>query len=339
LIVVLIVLAALLLLANATFVGAEFGMVAARRSRLQQMAAEGDALAAAAIRHSSELPKTLAAVQLGISAASIGLGFTLEAILETALGGVPLAQTVAIDIALAVFALAFVSGLHTLFGEMVPKNLAISAPESVARWLAPPTSIAVWLSTPFIPLVWGGTRLTLHLLRIETPDAIEVARSAEEIGTMLEVSRAEGTIRAYDERLLSRILAFSQMQATQVMVPWSEVVTVPFGATVVDLERAFAETRRGRLPVLDEDGRRIVGYVKSCDLANVPAARREAPISAALVREVVQVNESATVVTALDRMRAAGRHFGVVVGSDGKHRGIVTMRSVIELLITDPGDS
>ena len=338
-IVPLVALAAFLLLANATFVGAEFATVAARRSRLQQLASAGDAMAATAIRHSSELPRTLAALQLGISAASIGLGFTLEAIVEVAfepvLGYVPVAQTVAVDVAIAILAVALVSSLHTLFGEMVPKNLAIAAPETMARRLAVPTSLVVWLSSPLIPLLWGSTRLLLRLVRIRTPDTFEVATSAEEIRTMLETSRAEGTIRDYDERLLSRILSFSQMRVTDAMVPWPNVVTVSYSASVEDLERAFAKTRRGRLPIRAVDGERIVGYVKSCDLAQVPDSQRAAPIPSNLVREVVQVDQSASVVAVLDLMRTAGRHFAVVMGPDGSTVGIVTMRSVIELLITD----
>ncbi len=227
-ILALILLAALLLSANATFVAAEFATIAARR----------------------RLPRTLAALQLGISAASIGLGFTLEAIVETAvapvIGYVPVALTVAVDAGLAVLAITIVSSLHTLFGEMVPKNLAISAPERLARWLALPTSAAVWLATPFVPVVWGSTRLLLRTLRIETPDRIEVATSADEIRTVLEASRAEGTIGAYDERLLSRILAFSQMRVTQVMVAWADVVTVPSSSTVADLERVGRSPFRGR---------------------------------------------------------------------------------------------
>ena len=341
-ILALILLAALLLSANATFVAAEFATIAARRSRLQQLATSGDAFATVAIKHSSRLPRTLAALQLGISAASIGLGFTLEAIVETAvapvIGYVPVALTVAVDAGLAVLAITIVSSLHTLFGEMVPKNLAISAPERLARWLALPTSAAVWLATPFVPVVWGSTRLLLRTLRIETPDRIEVATSADEIRTVLDASRAEGTIGAYDERLLSRILAFSQMRVTQVMVAWADVVTVPSSSTVADLERVFAETRRGRLPIRARDDGRIIGYVKSCDLVNVPAAHRETPIPSRLVREVVQVDESASVVAALERMREAGRHFAVVMGSDARSVGIVTMRSVIEFLINDFGD-
>ena len=338
-IVLLVVLAVLLLLANATFVGAEFATVAARRSRLQQLASAGDSMAATAIHHGSELPRTLAALQLGISAASIGLGFTLEAIVEVAfepvLGNVPAAQTVAVDLVIAVFAVALVSSLHTLFGEMVPKNLAIAAPETMARRLAVPTSLIVWLSAPFVPLLWGSTRLLLRVLRVGTPDTIEVATTADQIQTMLEASQAEGTIRDYDERLLSRILSFSQMRVTDAMVPWPNVVTVPFSASVEELERAFATTRRGRLPIRAVDGERIVGYVKSCDLAQVPASERGARIPSDLVREVVQVDQTASFVAVLDLMRTAGRHFAVVMGADGSTAGIVTMRSVIELLITD----
>ena len=338
-IVLLVALAAFLLLANAAFVGAEFATVAARRSRLHQLAGAGDAMAATAIHHSSELPRTLAALQLGISTASIGLGFALEAIVEVALGPVlgyvPIAQTVAVDVAIAIIAVALVASLHTLFGEMVPKNLAIAAPETMARRLAVPTSLIVWVSAPIVPLLWGSTSLFLRLLHVRTPDTFEVATSAEEIRTMLETSRAEGTIRDYDERLLSRILSFSQMRVTDAMVPWPNVVTVPDSASVEELERAFAKTRRGRLPIRAVDGERIVGYVKSCDLAQVPDSQRGARIPSNLVREVVQVDPSASVVAVLDLMRTAGRHFAVVMGADGSTKGIVTMRSVIELLITD----
>ena len=326
-IVLLVVAGVLLLLANATFVGAEFATVAARRTRLARMAAAGDSLAAAAIRHSSSLPRTLAALQLAISLASIGLGFTLEAIVDAGLA--PLAGAAALTVA----AIALTTALHTVFGEMVPKNLAIAEPERLARWLAVPTSIARWLSAPIVPLVWGSTHLVLRILRIETPATIEVARSADEIRTMLETSHAEGTIREYDEVLLSRILAFALLRATEAMVSWAEVTTVPETATVAQLEARFAETRRGRLPIRAANEERIVGYVKSCDLGLVPDSQRDLVLPASLVRGVVNLDESATVVGALESMRSAGRHFAVVTAPDGTSRGIVTMRSVIELLL------
>ncbi len=121
------------------------------------------------------------------------------------------------------------------------------------------------------------------------------------------------------------------------MVPWHDVTTVPETATVADLEARFAETRRGRLPIRAATEDRIVGYVKSCDLGLVAEGEREAALPASLIRGVVTLDESATVVTALESMRAAGRHFAVVTAPDGSSRGIVTMRSVIELLL--PGSA
>jgi CBS domain containing-hemolysin-like protein len=337
----LIALGAVLLLANSVFVCAEFALIAARRSRLQQLATTGDLLAAAAITHARRLPTTLAALQVGISAASIGLGFTLEATVEAVVrpvvGHVPPPTTVAFDALATVIALAIVSGAHTLFGEMVPKNLAIAAPETSARWLSLPTSATVWLATPFVSLLWRSTSLLLRLMRVESRSEIEVAGSADEIRSILDVSRTEGLIRDYDERLLKRILAFAQMRLSQAMVPWSEVVAATETSSAADLERAFAKTGRGRLPLQAAVDRRIIGYVKSCDLGQIHSHRRNEPIQGRLIRDVVYVDASARVVSALDLMRRAGRHFAVVTAPNGEHVGIVTMRRVIELLITDPG--
>ena len=327
----LLIFGVFLLLANATFVGAEFAAVAARRAQLQHMAAAGDSLAASAIKHSASLPKTLAALQIAISVASIALGFTLEAIVDASLA------SPALGVAIAIVAVAITSALHTVFGQMLPKNLAFAAPERMARALAIPTSAARWMSSPIVPLLGGGTRLVLRALRIETAATIEVARSAEEIRTMLETSHAEGTIREYDEALLGRILAFAELRATEAMVPWREVTTVPETATVAELEARFAETRRGRLPIRSAKQDRIVGYVKSCDLGLVSDIDRDMPVPPSILRGVVNIDESATVVTALESMRAAGRHFAVVTAADGSTSGIVTMRSVIELLL--PGSA
>jgi len=152
---------------------------------------------------------------------------------------------------------------------------------------------------------------------------------------MLDASHAEGVIRDYDERLLNRILSFSQMRVEEVMVPWPRVVTAPQMATVAELEQAFAESGRGRLPIRASDAQRIIGYVKSCDLALVPSGGRARAVPRGLVRDAVEVEATARIVDTLELMRKAGRHFAVVAGTDGDHVGIVTIRSVIELLVTE----
>ena len=330
-IVALTVLGLLLVLANATFVAAGFAAIASRRTQLQRMAAAGDSRAATAIKHAASLPRTLAALQIAVSLSSIGIGFTVAAIVDSG------HRSSAIDAAIAIVAVVIASSLLKVFGELVPRNLAIAAPDRMARVLAVPPSMARWLSLPVLPLVSAATAVVLRGLRIETPATVEVARSAEEIRTMLETSHAEGTIREYDEVLLGRILAFAELRATEAMVPWRDVTTVPETATVAELEASFAETRRGRLPIRAAKLDRIVGYVKSCDLGLVGDTGRDSPVPAGLIRDVVNLDESATVVTALESMRAAGRHFAVVTAADGRSSGIVTMRSVIELLL--PGSA
>jgi CBS domain containing-hemolysin-like protein len=336
-IVALVALGTVLLVANAAFVGAEFALVASRLAQLRQLAQAGDLRAAMAVRQAEKLPSSLASLQLGITAASIGLGFTTEVATSSAL--VPTlerlfpAATLVVDAAVAALALGVVVSLHTLLGEMVPKNLAIAAPESTARWLSLPTAAIRLVTRPLVPLVTGSVTLLLRPFGLVLRDEREIAHSNEEIGSMLEISRAEGALNEYDGRLLSRILAFSNTRAVDAMVDWTRMDTVPETATFLELERAFALTGRGRLPLRASAGQRIVGYVKSCDLGLVGTHRQHQPIPPSLIRGTVEVGESLGLVTVLEQMRKAGRHFAVVAAPDGTTLGIVTMRQVIEVLI------
>jgi CBS domain containing-hemolysin-like protein len=336
LIAALVALGVVLLVANAAFVGAEFALVASRLARLRQLAQAGDFRAGMAVRQAERLPSTLAALQLGITAASIGLGFITAVATSTAL--VPILERVfhagvwIVDVAVSALALGVVVSLHTLLGEMVPKNVAIAAPESTARWLSLPTAAIRLVTRPLVPIVTGSVAL-LRPFGLALGDEREIAHSTEEISSMLEISRAEGALNEYDGRLLSRILEFSNTRAVDAMVDWKRVDTVPETATLLALEHAFALTGRGRLPLRASAGQRIVGYVKSCDLGLVGARRQDQPIPAALIRETVEVGESQGLVTVLEHMRKAGRHFAVVAAPDGTTLGIVTMRQVIEVLV------
>jgi len=340
-IVALVALAIVLLLANAAFVGAEFALVASRLSRLRQLEQAGDVRAAMAVRQAEKLPATLAALQLGITAASIGLGFTTEVATNVAFGPIferfP-AAALALDAAVSALALGVVVSLHTLIGEMVPKNLAIAAPEGTARASSLSTAAILVLTRPLVPIVTGSVSLLLRPFGLAPRDEREIAHSTEEINSMLESSRAEGALNDYERRLLSRILAFSSTRAADAMVDWTGVDTVSETATVLELEHAFARTGRGRLPLRAAKGQRIVGYVKSCDLGLVEMDRRHQSIATPLIREIVEVDESQHLVSVLELMRKAGRHFAVVAAPDGTTLGIVTMRQVIEILVGATAD-
>ena len=229
--------------------------------------------------------------------------------------------------------LGLVVSLHTLLGEMVPKNLAIAAPESTARSLSLSTAAIRLLTRPLVPLVTSSVSLLLRPFGLALRDEREVAHSTEEIGSMLEIARAEGALNEYDGRLLSRIIAFSTTRAIDAMVEWKRMDTVPETATLLELERAFGATGRGRLPLRASAGQRIVGYVKSCDLGLIGTHRQYQLIPPALIRGTVEVEESLGLVAVLEHMRKAGRHFAVVAAPDGTTLGIVTMRQVIEVLV------
>jgi len=337
LIVALVALGIVLLVANAAFVGAEFALVSSRLARLRQLAQTGDMRAAMAVHQAEKLPPTLASLQLGITAASIGLGFITEVATNGAL--VPLleplfpAAAFVVDTAVAAVSLGLVVSLHTLLGEMVPKNLAIAAPESTARSLSLSTAAIRLLTRPLVPLVTSSVSLLLRPFGLALRDEREVAHSTEEIGSMLEIARAEGALNEYDGRLLSRIIAFSTTRAIDAMVEWKRMDTVPETATLLELERAFGATGRGRLPLRASAGQRIVGYVKSCDLGLIGTHRQYQLIPPALIRGTVEVEESLGLVAVLEHMRKAGRHFAVVAAPDGTSLGIVTMRQVIEVLV------
>jgi CBS domain containing-hemolysin-like protein len=276
-------------------------------------------------------------LQLGITAASIALGFTTEVATTTAL--VPILERFLpaglwlVDAAVSALALGVVVSLHTLLGEMVPKNLAIAAPESTARRLSLSTAAIRLVTRPLVPVVTGSVALLLRPFGLALRDERQIAHSTEEISSMLEISRAEGALNEYEGRLLSRILEFSNTRAVDAMVDWKSMDTVPETATLIELERAFALTGRGRLPLRSATGQRIVGYVKSCDLGLVGTRRQDQPIPPALIRGAVEVGESQGLVTVLEHMRTAGRHFAVVAAPDGTTLGIVTMRQVIEVLV------
>ena len=332
-----VALGIVLLVANAAFVGAEFALVASRLARLRHLAQAGEFRAAMAVRQAERLPSTLAALQLGITAASIGLGFITEVATNAAV--VPIPEGLfpggawVLDAAISALALGIVVSLHTLLGEMVPKNLAIAAPESTARWLSLPTAAIRLVTRPLVPIVTGSVAILLRPFGLALSDEREISHSTEEISSMLEISRAEGALNEYEGRLLSGILEFSNTRAVDAMVDWAHLDSVSETATLLELEHAFALTGRGRLPLRTAAGQRIVGYVKSCDLGLVRTRRHDQPIPAALIRGSVEVGESQGLVAVLEHMRKAGRHFAVVAANDGTTLGIVTMRQVIEVLV------
>ena len=315
----------LLLLANAVFVAAEFALVAARRSRMQELAAEGDGRARTVLAAMGDLPRTLAATQLGITMASIGLGFTVEATVEASVvpaleHALPLPDAL-LRVSSAALALGTVVAAHTVLGEMVPKNLAVASPERSAIWLGPlirPFAVAV---RPAVLMLSGLARALLRALRVE-PRSELAAHGMEEIGDMMRLAGREGAIDPAERELLERALRFADMEVEDVMVPWDQVTLVSAGTSAAEAERLLIASDHSRLPVL-KDGE-VLGFVNVLDLQTLET---ELPL-----HPVLAVSRSSRLVEVFEDLRQTSERLAVVMGDTGHPIGIVTLEDLLQEL-------
>jgi CBS domain containing-hemolysin-like protein len=247
-----LVLMIALLGANGFFVGAEFSLISARRDRLEALLAEGTAGAGSVIRASEHLSMMLAAAQLGITICSLALGslgepavaHQLEAVLTPI--GVP---EVLIHPIAFVIALAIVTVLHIVIGEMVPKNIAIAGPERTSLWLVPPLVAFLKVTRPVIVVLNWIANHVLRLFGVTPVDERESAYTPQEIAEMLSESRREGLLDASQTRRLTQALSSAEHTVADVMIPLERVTVLPPNPTVGAVEEAVARTGFSRFPV------------------------------------------------------------------------------------------
>lgn len=331
-----LVIAGVLLIVNGFFVAVEFAFIAARRSRIEQLSAEGGARAVAAMRSVQELSFMLAAAQLGITGASLGLGYVAEPavaeILESVLHG--LVPDAALHTVVFLGALVIVVFMHMVVGEMVPKNIAIAEAEQSAMWLALPMRAFTTVFRPLVVLLNNAGNFGLRLLGVEPRDELLVAHTNEEIAVMLATSRSEGMLEEVEHRLMSGALGFPDRLARDVMVPRDQIVATRISATVEEIESLAIETGHTRLPVYGRDIDEIFGFIHIKDLLAVNPESRPRPISASSIRRMLIVSSTETLQEILLEMRREHRHFAVVTDAAGQTVGIVTLEDLLEELIS-----
>lgn len=336
-----LVAAVLLLVANAFFVAVEFALIAVRRTRIEQLAAEGDMRARMAERSIKELSFMLSASQLGITMASLGLGFVAEPAVAHLLEGPLLSLGVpasASHTLAFVLALTIVVFLHMVVGEMVPKNIAIARPEQSSLWLALPIRIFTTVFRPLIRALNSISNGCLRLLRVEPLDELVVAHSASEIAGMLTASHQEGLLEEVEHQLMSGALGFASRQVGTVMVPRDRVVAVSAGASVEHVERVLVDSGHSRLPVFGRDLDDVVGFIHAKDLLELGPDVRRRPLAVHLLRRMLVVPEARTLPQLLLAMRRARLHFALVVGTDGGTAGLVTIEDALEELVGEIRD-
>lgn len=328
----------LLLLANGFFVAAEFAYITARRNVLERT--PGRAAKTAAVLN-RDLSLSLAGSQLGITMASLGLGAVAEpavaAALERALGVLALPEAVKHGIAL-VIALLIVVFLHMVVGEMAPKNIAIANPERLARALALPFRAFVVVFRPLIVMLNGMANGVLRLVGVEPVDRLELGHSAEDLAVIIASGRQEGVIEDFTHRLLAGAIIFGDRDASEVMIPRPDVISVSFDTAIAQIEEVMRATGHSRVPIHDGDLDNVVGFVHVKDLMRLEGEPRDRPLATDLIRAPLFVPESAHIKAVLDEMRRNRSHFAIVVDEHGSTAGIITMEDIAEELVGEIRD-
>jgi CBS domain containing-hemolysin-like protein len=336
-----IALTVLLLAANAFFVGAEFAAMSARRSQLEPIADAGSKGAAVALKALRRTGILLATCQLGITVCSVLLGAISEAALHHAL--TPLAEQLGLspvvaDVVALALALAIVVFLHVVYGEMIPKNIAIARPERSAILLVPALVGVSRVVAPVIHAMDWFSKAILRLFGVDPKDEVASAFTAEEVAHILDESRHEGLVADEHYERLGAALEFSDKDAADVGVPVSSLVTVTSSATPVDIERLVAKHGYSRYPVVDEAGD-LGGYLHLKDVLYADEHERDEPVPAKRVRRMATVRRGDEVESVLQTMQDTGSHLARVVAEDGTVVGVVFLEDVLEELVGEVSDA
>ncbi|CCH78712.1 Hemolysin containing CBS domains protein [Nostocoides japonicum T1-X7] len=336
-----VVVTLVLLLGNAFFVGAEFSAMAARRSQLEPLAAEGSVRARTALAGMERMGSMLAAAQLGITLCSVLLGAYSESALHHVFEGplehlgIPLG--VASGVAL-VIALLLVVYLHVVVGEMIPKNLALAGPDRAALAFVPPLLYFTRALAPVIRALEAIAKGMVRRLGIEPKDEMADEFTAEQVHHIVEESHREGLVEDDQLGLVGAALEFSDKDAADVAVPLDGLVTVPRTASPDDIEHLVAKHGFSRFPTVDDDGL-PAGYLHLKDVLYADDDEREAPIPRKRIRRLATVAAGDAVEDVLRTMQSTGSHLARVIDPAGQVVGVVFLEDVIEELVGEVSDA
>jgi len=330
----------LLVVANAFFVSAEFALVASRRTRLEAMIRRGEGRARLARRAVLSLNRMISGTQLGVTLASLGLGWVGEPAVARAVAalfaalpaGLAAVLTHGVAVAVAFLAITF---LHIVLGELVPKAMSLLFPERVASWVAGPLIAFTVATNPFIWALNFGANLVLRLFGLRAPTHIERLHSSEELRMLVEQSHQAGALEKEDARLLAGVFEFSEKTAREVMTPRTQITALEVDDSIAAAADRIAAAGRSRYPVYRASLDDIVGIVHAKDvLAAMVADARDAPATVeALLRPAYFVPASREIEDVLADMKLRKAHMVLVLDEFGGTAGLVTMEDLLEEIV------
>ena len=339
-----------LVFANGFFVAAEFALVTVRKTRIDQLIAEGHR-GARVVRRALDSPENyIASTQLGITMASLGLGWVGEPALASALepslafvGSFVPAQVAQFVTAITahsvavVISFALITSVHIVLGELAPKTTALQHSERIMLLVARPVHLFMRTFWPFISVLNKLGALVVRSVGLKPPSGHSLVHSEEELKMLVTASQEAGVLEEEEEQMLHRVFGFSDLTAGQVMVPRTEMVALPIDASLATIAEVVGTGGHARLPVYRKTLDDIAGVLQLADLFPLIASGAMPADLGGVVREAFTVPETMPAGDLLSEMRA--RHTGVAIVIDefGGTSGMVTFAGLMERIVGEVG--
>ncbi|MCQ2744148.1 MAG: hemolysin family protein [bacterium] len=333
---------AFLLFINGFFVAAEFALVKVRKTRLEQLCNEGDSNAKRALKLVNETNKMLAAAQLGVTIASIALGWVAEAtIVQLIEPVIKLLQfghyAFSAHIVAVPISFVLVTYFHVLLGEQLPKCFALRHPDKLALAVATPMDAFIFLMKPFVWVLMASGDKILSACHVSNEDAALV-NSTEELDMLVEAGYNEGVLNETETEMLHNMFKFSDLMAKQAMTPRTDMVCIPNDITYDELVKFSLENQYTRYPVYEEENiDKILGFVHVKDLFSMSMNRERFSIER-LTRPLMLVPETITLDNLIIEFKKSHAQMAVVIDEFGGTSGLITLEDVLEEIIGDVQD-
>jgi CBS domain containing-hemolysin-like protein len=340
--------AGLLVLANAFFVAAEFSLVSVRRTRIAELVAHGNASAEVVQKAIENPDRVIAATQLGITLASLGLGWVGEPALAHWI--LPLVNLFPANIQSGVshsisagIAFVIITFLHVVVGELAPKSIALQDPERTSMVVARPTLWTEWIFKPVILALNGTGNALLRLIGVKPASGHELVHSVEELKMLVTASAEGGVVEAEESEMLHAVFDFGELLVRQVMIPRTEMLAIEANASLDEIINTVTKTTYTKLPVYEDDMDQILGILHVKDLLRImthPDTQSDetALTARSLVRDTIYVPETLPVNDLLHQFRHNRQHIAIVLDEYGGTAGLVTLEDLLEEIVGEVSD-
>ena len=335
-------LVALLVFANGFFVAAEFALVAVRRSRIDQLAEEGDRGAKVVQGALKHLDRYISGTQLGITLSSLALGWigepALASLIDSGLAKLGIvAPSAAVHSAAAITtAFVIITFLHIVLGELAPKSVALAKPEMVSKIVARPLALFSTIGYPAIWVLNGAANYLLRAFGVQPVSELEHVHSSDELRLLVMQARAHGALTETDTAMLAGVFDFHEKKARDVMRPRTDIVALPIDATPDEVQQTVRAERYSRYPVYKDTMDDVVGVFLAKDLWLHDPARPF--VLGEHVRPTLYIPDNRPAERAMEDLRKKRAHMAVVLDEYGGTAGILTLEDLIEEVIGDIND-